>query len=314
MFNNFEYVYEVYKESSFSRAADNLYISQPSLSATIRKVEKRIGCKLFDRSTNPIQLTDCGREYIRAAEQVMDIQNRFEQYVNNWDELKTGSLSIGASSFFTSFILATVVADFKQKYRGVTINLVEAETSRLEQLLFEGKLDLIVDNFSFDSTIYDRRFFYKENLILAVPAKFIEGSEIEGDCLSSDDIIAGAHLSPATKCASFEQFAQMPCILLRNGNDTRDRFESMYQDINAVPNVILELDQLATSFNVVSQGLGISLVSDTLVNKVHPGNSVVYYAISSQKTQREIYFYYKRSKYVTRAMEELINEATKNII
>ena len=60
-FANMEYVYEVYKEGSFSRAAANLYISQPALSATVKKIEKKIGMPLFDRSTVPIQLTECGR-------------------------------------------------------------------------------------------------------------------------------------------------------------------------------------------------------------------------------------------------------------
>ena len=59
------YVYEVYKERSFSKAAENLYISQPALSAMIKKVENKVGMPLFDRSTNPIQLTDCGKRYIK---------------------------------------------------------------------------------------------------------------------------------------------------------------------------------------------------------------------------------------------------------
>lgn len=57
MFQGMEYVYEVYKERSFSRAARNLYISQPSLSASIRRIEARIGAPIFDRSTTPISLT-----------------------------------------------------------------------------------------------------------------------------------------------------------------------------------------------------------------------------------------------------------------
>lgn len=68
MFQGMEYVYEVYKERSFSRAARNLYISQPSLSASIRRIEARIGAPIFDRSTTPISLTECGEEYIRLCE------------------------------------------------------------------------------------------------------------------------------------------------------------------------------------------------------------------------------------------------------
>ena len=83
MFHGKEYVYEVYKEKSFSRAAQNLYISQPALSAAIKKIEARIGCCIFDRSTNPVQLTESGAEYVKAVEKIMDIENRFENHLNN---------------------------------------------------------------------------------------------------------------------------------------------------------------------------------------------------------------------------------------
>ena len=64
MFQGMHYIYEVYKEMSFSKAAKNLYISQPSLSAAVKKVEQRIGFPIFDRSSTPIRLTDLGKEYI----------------------------------------------------------------------------------------------------------------------------------------------------------------------------------------------------------------------------------------------------------
>lgn len=61
MFKGKKYVYEVYREKSFSKAAQNLYISQPSLSARIKQIEEQIGEPLFDRSTNPLQLTEIGK-------------------------------------------------------------------------------------------------------------------------------------------------------------------------------------------------------------------------------------------------------------
>ena len=68
MFQGMHYVYEVYKEMSFSKAARNLFISQPSLSAAVKKAEKQIGFPIFDRSSNHIQLTELGKEYIRSIE------------------------------------------------------------------------------------------------------------------------------------------------------------------------------------------------------------------------------------------------------
>ena len=78
MFANMDYVYEVYKEGSFSKAAANLYISQPALSATVKKIEKKIGMPLFDRSTVPVQLTECGKKYMKTAEKIMDLEEDFQ--------------------------------------------------------------------------------------------------------------------------------------------------------------------------------------------------------------------------------------------
>ena len=102
MFQGMNYVYEVYKEQSFSRAAANLFISQPSLSANVRRVEKRVGYPIFDRSTKPLGLTECGQRYIRSVEQILAVEQEFSDYINDWGELKTGKLILGGSSFFSS--------------------------------------------------------------------------------------------------------------------------------------------------------------------------------------------------------------------
>ena len=110
MFSGMNYVYEVYKEQSFSKAAENLYISQPALSSMIKKIETKIGMPLFDRSTSPIQLTECGKKYIKTAEKIMDLENEFAYYVGNLQKLKqavcpwAGPISFHPSFFHPSLI------------------------------------------------------------------------------------------------------------------------------------------------------------------------------------------------------------------
>ena len=112
MFQGMDYVYEVYKEINFSKAAKNLYISQPSLSAAVKKVETRLGFPIFDRSTTPIQLTEFGKEYIKAIEVIMDVENGFNNFVNDVNELKSGSISIGGTNLFASYILPPLLSGF----------------------------------------------------------------------------------------------------------------------------------------------------------------------------------------------------------
>ena len=81
-----EYIYEVYREKNFTRAAENLYITQPALSMAIQKAEERIGIPIFDRSTRPISLTDAGEAYIDYIESTRHLDAEFDRQIR--DELK----------------------------------------------------------------------------------------------------------------------------------------------------------------------------------------------------------------------------------
>ena len=92
------------------------------------RVENRIGYPIFDRSTKPLQLTEVGKHYIQAVEKVMDIENNLENYLLDLGNLKTGTLNVGGSNFFSSWILPPLIADFSQKFPHVQISLVEKST------------------------------------------------------------------------------------------------------------------------------------------------------------------------------------------
>ncbi|HHY51654.1 MAG TPA: LysR family transcriptional regulator [Clostridiales bacterium] len=309
MFHNMLYAYEVYKERSFSKAAENLYITQPSLSAAIKKIEERIGSPIFDRSTTPISLTECGKEYIKAVEKIMDIQSGFERYLGDFIDLKTGTLSIGASNFFTSFILPPIITAFQKKHPLVKINLVEADTYHLERQLEAGTLDLIVDNFDFEEGVYEKRYFYSERLLLAVPASFPVNGEAEPYRLSLEDILAERHLNPDFSAVPLSLFQEVPFVLLRPGNDTRRRANLIFAKSGITPRIVLELDQLATTFHVSCCGMGATVISDSLAREIKPSKEVAYYKLEGPNVQRNVHFYYRHNKYVTRAMEEFMSIA-----
>ena len=314
MFKGKEYIYEVYKEKSFSKAAQNLYISQPALSAAIKKIENRIGCCIFDRSNKTIRLTAAGTEYIKAAETIMDIEIQFENYLNNLNQLKTGRLSIGASNVFASFILPAIITKFTDKYPAIKINLIEAASSQLEELLFSGALDFVLDNYPLDETIYEKHLFCSENLILTVPPKLPSNILALEYQLSIDDICQGKHLDPLTKPVPLSLFAHEPFIFLRAGNDTRIRADKIFQENGLAPKIVLELDQLATAYNVACYGMGATIISDTLAQKASRNSTMLYYKIHSTYTFRNVFFYNKQNKYITKTMEEFTKLAPKEDI
>lgn len=309
MFKGKEYVYEVYKEKSFSKAAQNLYISQPALSAAIKKIETRIGCPIFDRSSKTVRLTDGGIEYIKAIETIMDIETRFENHLSNLTQLKTGRLSIGASNVFASFILPSILTEFTEQYPAIKVNLVEASSAHLEELLFSGALDFVLDNYPLNEAIYAKHLFCSESLVLAVPPQLPSNKQALAYQLLREDICRGKHLEPATMPVPLSFFAQDPFIFLRAGNDTRMRADKIFQESGLTPQIALELDQLATAYNVACYGMGAVIVSDTLVQKANRNASMLYYKLESPHTFRKVFFYNKQNKYITKAMEEFIRIA-----
>jgi DNA-binding transcriptional LysR family regulator len=311
MFHGMEYIYEVYKEKSFSRAAQNLYISQPALSASIKKIEKSIGLPIFDRSTYPIRLTECGEEYVKCIEKIMDVENGFDNYLNNLNELKTGKIAIGSNNIYASYILPPIIAEFTRNFPLIEVKLVEANTVQLEQQLLSGALDIVVDNYAFDEKICSKHFLFNEHLILMAHPNFSSNELVKEYQLTIDDILKDKHLEESTVNVPLQIFKEEQFVLLKSGNDSRTRANKMCQNSGFAPKTVLELDQLATAYNIARYGMGITFISDTLARKVSTNSELIFYKLDSRYASREVFFYTKRSKYITRAIEEFFKIAAR---
>ena len=306
MFNGMKYVYEVYKERSFSNAARNLYISQPALSGMIKKIEKNIGMPLFDRSTTPIQLTECGKKYIKTAEKIMSLEDEFAYYVGKLDELKTGRLTVGSTYLFSSFVLPKYIKKFKASYPDVKVSLFEEKSNLLEKKLANGELDFVVDNYLLDEKVYDRISMMKERLLLAVPASFSSNRRASTYQLTVNDIIKDVRLNPSFPAVSLKKFQDEPFMVMRQNNDTRDRVEAICKRANISLNVTLKLNQLMTVYHLLKFELGASFVSDTIVKCFPSNDTVLYYKLDDPAAVRDVYLFYRRNRYLTRSMEEFM--------
>lgn len=312
MFSGMNYVYEVYRAKSFSKAAKNLYISQPSLSAMIKKIEAKVGAPLFDRSTNPIRLTEYGKEYIRIAERIMDLEDEFAYCTNNLNELKSGHLSIGTTSFFASFLMPDYISAFSAAFPHVKINLYEEHSQALEQKLAAGELDMVFDNYRSEKESYRHHVILREYLLLAVPANFSSNQTATRYQLTWQDVMNNVHLDPAVSGVPLEKFAKDPFLALRQPNDTRKRMERIFQNANVRFHPILKLDQLLTIHHITGSGMGASFVSDTVIKHMPPNPGIVYYKLDDENAIRDVTISYRNSKYVTRSMSEFIRIVKEN--
>ena len=307
MFQGMEYVYQVYKDKSFSKAAANLFISQPSLSANVKRVEKKVGFPIFDRSTKPLSLTECGKEYIRCVEEILAVEKGFSQFVYDFDNLETGTLTLGGSNLFSSWILPSLISNFASRYPNIRINLIEENTTQLTELLQKGIVDLILDNTTLDSAVFDSKLYKEEHLVLAVPHSFSINSELTSFQIPNDLIEQKDFQMDSVPVVPLRLFSDLPFIMLRNENDTGRRARLICQDNNFKPNIILNMDQQMTAYNICQSGLGICFIGDIILSRIPRNKNVVYYRLPTQHNTRRVCFYWKKGRYFSRAMEEFLN-------
>ena len=301
-----KYVYEVYKERSFTKAAQNLYISQPSLSARIKKIEEIIGEPLFDRSTTPLQLTEVGKVYIEAAEEITQIEQRVENYINDLAGLKTGNLAVGASTLFAAYVVPSLITQFNQKFPDVHIQLIEGNTGELEEMLGSNALDFVIDNYHYDRILYNKELYCEENILLAVPKHFAVNEELGMYQLSYKNIKNKNYLNQKYPAVPLGKFADLPFIMLTQGNDTRTRGDRLCRNVGFKPNIVLEFNQQSTAYMASSTQLGATFISDILVSQLPTFENLVYYKLDGEEAKRKVFFYYKTHKYKTRVMEEFV--------
>ncbi len=306
LFNGYGYVYEVYKTRSFSKAAENLFISQSSLSATIRKIEKRIGVEIFDRSTIPIGLTEDGLEYIEAVEKIMDIEHHFASRVQQLDELITGHLAIGGNGIYLGHVLLPVISEFARLYPGVQMRLVEGASQDLEKQLSDNSLDLMIDNRVLPREDYHAIRLIDEDILLAVPSRWPINEKLAPYQLTSRDILSSRHRTEEIPVVPFEEFSGLPFMLLHVGNDTRQRSEEVFFHYNMAPQVVLKVDQQSTALTLASHGVAAIFISDCVARSMQAEKGVTYYRLLPEFARRNVYMFYKKDRLRTRCMEEFI--------
>lgn len=307
MFRTLNYINEVYQTKSFSKAAQNLFISQPSLSLTIKKFENDFGITIFDRSTTPIQLTEVGKVYIDGIQRILAIDNDLKNYVEDYNELRIGKLTIGAPHFFSSFLLPTLIAEFHSRYPYIEIKMIEADTLTLQNMTMSGEIDLMIESNEFDESLHYVYRLFVENVLIAVPSTYHVNNSIKDYSMTRDDIINNRHLKETHPNIPIEVFKNYNFLLLEKGHDMHNRAAQIFQNSDFEPQVFMYLNQLMTSYNMTRQQMGISFVSDTIVKLMDYSDDIVYYKVNNEIAIRHITLSYKRNRYVSKSMSKFID-------
>ena len=272
MLNYKEYIYAIYQERSFSKAAQKLFVSQPWLSSVVKKVEQEIKTPLFDRSTNPISLTPAGEYYIRQVEKVMAIEEDMREHFAALNGPGT-QLRVGSSMFFCTYVLPQLFQDFREQNPQITLTLTEGRASDMFQALAERKLDFFLEAESIQDPKIQSVAWCSEEIVLAVPARFSINKELAQHCYTFDELLKRNEPGCKKPPVPLQAFRDEPFLLLQQGND-----------------------QMMTAYYLVCEGQGVSFLRSTIPEYVAPTDSVVFYQLDSPAAVRPIYLSYLKRK------------------
>jgi len=305
MEQNMQYIYQVYQDGSFTRAAERLYLTQPALSIAIRQEEKRLGITVFDRSRRPLALTPAGEAYIRAVERMRYLESDLGRELEDLQDLRTGRLHIGGTHYLNCFLLAEVLAGFSQRYPGIQLEVSEDSSARLVKRLERRELDLTFSCAPEHIQRFEHQPAFYDHILLALPRGAPLPDGLIQSALSAEDVNAGRHLSADCPRVPLEEFRELEFILLQQGNNLYDRSIHMFEEAGFTPKVKMALSQLVTAYRFADNGLGAAFISDRIVASV-PSKRLLFFSIASLQVNRLFYTLLPQRNYTAHAVKAFI--------
>ena len=305
------YIYEVSRTGSFSKAAENLYVSQPALSKSIKKTEDAIGMPLFDRRAHPLQLTEAGQAYLKAIEKILLAEKDLSDQIRDIRDLEKGQISIGGSNYVNTSILPDVLTSFQERYPGVQIRLVEFSSARLSQMLAKNELDLTFScNMEFMQD-FKKQEAFRDRLLMAVPWNAPINETLGDRSYGVEEIIQGDHLRMKKPPVEISAFRGLPFIALDQGNNLYDRALQIFREAGFDPEIRIVLQQMTTAFKLAESGFGITMTCDRLVRASY--TDLRFYAIDSPLADRIFYMLLPRRAYVPVAVQRFMEHFKSRI-
>ncbi|QDP86101.1 LysR family transcriptional regulator [Chryseobacterium sp. SNU WT5] len=158
--------YTVANRLSFTKAANELNISQPAVTKHIKEIENQLNTRLFNRNGTSIQLTESGHILMNYAEKIRNLSRDLEFDISQLNKQQKGKLKIGASTTIAQYILPEILAKFNSYYKDINIELVTHNSEDISTLLKNGQIDLGIVEGESKSSYFDYQKYKRDEIVL----------------------------------------------------------------------------------------------------------------------------------------------------
>ena len=240
--------YVVAKNKHMTKASEELHISQPAISQSIKKLEDELGGALFLRSNKGMELTSEGKMFYEYVKGALELISNAENEFTSFKDLSKGDIKIGCSTTLTKLILVDTLKEFHEEYPNINISITNDLTSNLINDLKLGKLDFVIFN---ESNI-------KETNLNLEKIKELKQGFIYNPDYFKDEI------------NTFEDLNKYPLILQKEESNSRKLLDSiaLNNNVKLIPKMEVVSQELITDFTFIGLGIGYSIID--LAKRNHP--------------------------------------------
>lgn len=291
-----KYVLVLAEEGSFSRAADKLNISQPSLSQYIKKIEKEQGMELFKRANGDVVVTDAGRIYIEAGRKILDLEHQMANAFSDLAEYKGGTLSIGISPYRSVHLMPYVFREFNKLYPDIELIVREKSGSALIDAATRGEFDLCVISLPVDEKIFNYEIIHNESAVIAAS----RGTELfeKLSRAAEDDF---RRKFPAVDINAIDG---MDFAVLNEGMPMRKLTDKMLAQYGIGINEKIEVSSNEALLSIVGSGACASIIPSGLTNATN--GEVAFFSIKQEADIRNIAVIYRKDQYMSKPIKDII--------
>lgn len=234
MLRQIRYLTAVVEYQHFTRAAEALRVSQPTLSQQIKQLEKSLHVQLLDRSGRTVRLTDAGENYLSYARRALRELDAGTRAVHDVQDLSRGSLRLAMTPTFTAYLIGPLVERFSTLHPGITLSVQEMTQDRIEAALAADTVDLGIAFAQARSSEIETQALFVETLGLVV---------------GNNHLRAGAQAP-----MDLRELDQEGLVLLSRDFATRRHIDQHFRDQGIAPRIAIEVDSISAIVEIIRRG------------------------------------------------------------
>ncbi len=240
-----EYLLRIRREKGIARAAQSLYIAQPSLSQILMKLEEECGFALFTREKDGVRETNEGSRFLDQVEELAGIYRTMRRQLEEFQQLKRGLVSFGIPINLGTSLLPDILPRFSALYPGVEVRFFENNSVELDRMVLEGRTDFNIMHFQSPKETLEYEILGVDPFCLAAPSSWGERLGLKEGAIGKREL---------------KELEPEPFIMVARGQKLRQTADEILSQAQVKPKVLCSTKSMETAKRLVAAGMGLTLL------------------------------------------------------